>query len=138
VHLPFLYSLKERCHPGKPAKIFFHLELEAVQYPKTSDGRYFVVKGRLWRCSNPELSEEERSSLVKDLMSARRAVRHALENDDETALKEARQHVDAAKVALGERGAVWWTDGALDFNRKLVKNTPYAEWYETIESSSAL
>ncbi len=109
-----------------------------MQYPKTSDGRYFVVKGRLWRCSNPELSEEERSSLVKDLMSARRAVRHALENDDETVLKEARQHVNAAKVALGERGAVWWTDGAPDFNRKLVKNTPYAEWYEMIESSSTL
>lgn len=109
-----------------------------MQYPKTSDERYFVVKGRLWRCSNPELSEEERSSLVKDLMSARRAVRHALENGDETALKEARQHVDAAKVALGERGAVWWTDGAPDFNRKLVKNTPYAEWYATIGSSSAL
>lgn len=137
MHLPFLYSLKERCYPGKPAKIFFHLEIEAMQYPQTSDGRYFVVKGRLWRCSNPALSEEARSNLVKDLMSARRAVRHTLENGDETALKEARQHVDAAKVALGERGAVWWTDGEPDFNRRLIKNTPYAERYDTIASSSA-
>ncbi len=109
-----------------------------MQYPQTPDGRYFIVKGRLWRCSNPKLSEEERSSLVKDLMSARRAVRQAIENDDESALNEARQHVDAAKVALGERGAVWWTDDAPDYNRKLVKNTPYAGWYDEITSSSAL
>ncbi len=107
-----------------------------MHYPQTPDGRYFIVKGRLWRCSNPKLTEEERSSLTKDLMSARRAVRQALEKGNETTLKEARQRVDAAKVALGERGAVWWTDGTPDVNRKLIKNTPYAEWYETIESSS--
>jgi hypothetical protein len=34
-----------------------------------------------------------------------------------------------AKVALGERGPVWWSDGAPDFNRHLVKNTPYRSWY---------
>jgi hypothetical protein len=27
------------------------------------------------------------------------------------------------------RGPVWWTDGAPDFNRKLVKNTPYRDWF---------
>lgn len=45
--------------------------------------------------------------------------------------------VDAAKVALGERGPVWWDDGAPDFNRYLAKNTPYLEWSEklTMESS---
>ncbi|MCP1831631.1 hypothetical protein J2R76_000059 [Bradyrhizobium sp. USDA 4532] len=31
-------------------------------------------------------------------------------------------------VALGERGPVWWDDGA-DFNSYAVKNTPYAGWY---------
>ncbi len=35
------------------------------------------------------------------------------------------------KVALGERGPVWWDDGAPDYNRHLVKNTPYRSWYES-------
>ena len=97
-----------------------------------------MVKGRLWRCSNPELEPEARSSLVKDLMNARRAVKSALNSEDEIALKTARQQVNAAKVALGERGDVWWTDGTPDFNRKLVKNTPYADWYAAIASPSTL
>jgi hypothetical protein len=107
-------------------------ELSPMNYPTTPDGRYFVVKERLWRCSNPNLSEEVRSSLVKQLMNARRTVKQALQDNDQTALKLARQHVHAAKVALGERGEVWWTDGTPDYNRKLVKNTPYAAWYTTI------
>lgn len=65
-------------------------------------------------------------------MTARRAVKQALQANDQTALKLARQHVHAAKVALGERGEVWWTDDAPDYNRKLVKNTPYSAWYDTL------
>ena len=45
----------------------------------------------------------------------------------------ARARVDAAKVALGERGPVWWTDGAPDLNRHLAKNTPYADWFAHLE-----
>lgn len=26
-------------------------------------------------------------------------------------------------------GPVWWQDGAKDYNRHLVKNTPCAAWY---------
>ena len=37
----------------------------------------------------------------------------------------------AAKVPLGDRGPVWWHDGAQDFNRQLINNTPYQQWYET-------
>jgi hypothetical protein len=37
--------------------------------------------------------------------------------------------VDAAKRALGERGPVWWTDGAPDYNRRMARNTPYASWF---------
>ena len=37
--------------------------------------------------------------------------------------------VDAAKRALGERGPVWWTDGAPDYNRRMVIDTPYAAWF---------
>jgi len=103
-------------------------------YPSTPDGRYFVVRGRLWRCSNPELTEDIRKGLVKQLMSARRAVKAAKKANNETMLRQARAEVHVAKVALGERGPVWWTDNAPDFNRHLVKNTPYAAWYEKINS----
>lgn len=100
-------------------------------YPDTPDGRYFVVKGRLWRRSNPNIDELTRTALVKDLMAARRAVRDA--SAGSPAMIEARKNVDAAKVALGERGPVWWDDGALDYNRHLVKNTPYAAWFEQLD-----
>ena len=48
-------------------------------------------------------------------------------------MREARAAVDAAKVALGERGPVWWTDGAPDYNRRMARNTPYAGWYAALD-----
>lgn len=51
---------------------------------------------------------------------------------DPVALAAARSSVDSAKISLGERGPVWWHDGAKDFNRHLVKNTPYRQWYEQL------
>lgn len=95
----------------------------------TPDGRYIVVRGRLWRAANPLLHEAVRQTLVNELMSARRAVRAALKTENVGELSDARIRVQAAKEALGERGNVWWTDGAPDFNRRLVKNTPYADWW---------
>lgn len=100
-------------------------------YPDTPDGRYFVVRGRLWRKSNPGLDEDKRQALVKELMSARRDVRDA--KGDAGAMGTARRRVDDAKTALGERGPVWWKDGAPDYNRHLTKNTPYSEWYAALE-----
>lgn len=105
--------------------------------PVTPDGRYFVVRGRLWRCTDPSLDPDERARLVAELMRARRAVRDALRLSDARALAAARAAVDRAKTALGERGPVWWRDGAPDFNRHLAKNTPYAEWYRASLRSHA-
>ena len=79
--------------------------------PTTPDGRYFVVKGQLWRCTNPALDEDERQRLVSDLMTARRAVKAAKASGDPEEMKAARSGVQEAKVALGERGPVWWEDG---------------------------
>lgn len=56
----------------------------------TPDGRYFVVKGQLWRCSNPALSDEQRQQLVHDLMQARRAVKEAKASNDAEQLRNAR------------------------------------------------
>ncbi len=95
--------------------------------PTTPDGRYLVVRGRLWRKSDPRLTPADRERLVGALMDARRAVHR--DRDDPAAVASARAAVDAAKHALGERGPVWWTDGAPDLQRHLVANTPYAAWY---------
>jgi peptidoglycan/xylan/chitin deacetylase (PgdA/CDA1 family) len=92
---------------------------------ETPDGRYIIVRGRLWRKSNPHLPEHEQKRLVSELMAARRAVKEATGNPEQ--LRAARKAVDAVKVALGERGPVWWNDGAPDFNRHLAKNTPYGD-----------
>lgn len=85
------------------------------------------MRGRLWRAANPNLTPAERDRHVHELMDARRAVGAALRADDVMAAKAARKRIHAAKLALGERGPVWWDDGAPDYNRHLVKNTPYAE-----------
>lgn len=102
------------------------------KYPSTPDGRYFVVAGRLWRTSNPHLAPEERQQLVDELMRARRQVGTAVKAGDADAERSARAAVDASKRALGERGPVWWTDGAPDFNQRSVAKTPYAEWYASL------
>ena len=102
--------------------------MTANVYPVTPDGRYFVVRGRLWRRSNPSLPEPQRAALVNELMAARRAVGVALRAGDQARLAAARAQVDHAKVALGERGPVWWQDGSPDLNRHLVVNTPYDGW----------
>ena len=65
--------------------------------------------------SNPDLSEARRPELVDSLMQARCQVGAALKAGNVTA----------------ERGAVWWPDGAPDYNRKMVVNTHYAAWYAT-------
>ena len=101
----------------------------AEDYPETPDKRYFVVKGRLWRRANPDLDLADKERWVKNLMFARRAVASAKKAADDVGLKAARAAVDEAKQALGERGPVWWHDGAPDWNRHLVKNTPYADWF---------
>ena len=108
-----------------------------MRYPVTPDGRYFVVRGRLWRCSNPDLPEHERAALTTALMRARSAVGLALRAGNADALARARRQVDAAKIALGERGPAWWTDGARDWNRHLAKNTPYAGWFAALDGVEA-
>lgn len=73
---------------------------------RTDDGHYFVIDGRRWRATDPAIPEERRAELVRILMGWRREVKHAKGTDRET---DARVGVQAAKVALGERGSPpWW------------------------------
>jgi len=106
-----------------------------MRYPVTPDGRYFVVRGRLWRCTDPALDAETRATRTRELMAARRAKQAALRQADAPGRETARVRVDAAKQALGERGPVWWTDGAPDYNRHMVRNTPYAAWFESLAAT---
>ncbi|QYG91918.1 DUF3253 domain-containing protein [Iamia sp. SCSIO 61187] len=69
---------------------------------RTPDGHHIVVDGRRWRATDPSIPEPLRVELVAELMDARRSVRA-----DGTA---ARARVQAAKVALGERGEPWWDE----------------------------
>ena len=107
------------------------MHMTPSQYPATPDGRYFVVRGRLWRKANPALTVERRAALVGQLMAARRALRGESSDAEQAA---ARRRVDEAKRALGERGPVWWGDGAPDYNRRMARNTPYADWFSGLES----
>lgn len=97
----------------------------------TPDGRYIVIVGkagpRLWRAANPTLPAETRATLTKQLMGARRSLKGT--RSDTNMVRRARAQVQAAKEGLGERGPVWWTDGAPDLNRRLIKNTPYWDWW---------
>lgn len=102
-------------------------------YPTTPDGRYFVASGRLWRRSDPALSEDERDDLVKALMVARRAVHDA---EDEAEENAARGRVDDSKVKLGERGPVWWDDGAPDLTGKRPAKTDYADWWASLSAET--
>jgi len=102
---------------------------KAGHHPVTPDGRYFVVRGRLWRMSNPTLEPDKRERLVRKLMAARRAVAQARRAGDMATEDAAHADVDVAKRALGERGPVWWSDGAPDLNRHMARTGPYADWY---------
>ncbi|QYX56412.1 hypothetical protein K1T73_15355 [Roseovarius sp. SCSIO 43702] len=99
-------------------------------YPETPDGRYFVARGRLWRRTDPRLDDSERRAAVKALMQARRAVGQATTATEE---REARARVDEAKRRLGERGPVWWKDGAPDEGGKHPKNSSYAACWEALD-----
>lgn len=106
-----------------------------MRYPVTPDGRYFLVRGRLWRCTDPGLGAAERTALTHALMDARRAKGAAMRAGYASAREAARAQVDAAKQALGERGPAWWQDGAPDYNRRMARTTPYAEWAKGLEKA---
>ena len=84
--------------------------MPSLETGRSPDGRYFVVRGRLWRCTNPALPDDERKRLTSMLMTARRNRRAWTWSD------------------------VWWDDGAPDYNRKMARNSTYAAWYAAIKT----
>jgi hypothetical protein len=104
-------------------------------HPVTPDGRYFVVRGRLWRMANPKLAPAKTTALISELTKARSAVRCAELAGNPIEEAAAHRAVDLIKRELGERGPVWWTDEAPDLNRHAVNNTPYAKWHSGLRAS---
>ena len=76
--------LPQREYPGSV------LAAMTSTYPTTPDGRYFVVRGRLWRCSNPALPPARRAELTRALMAARRDKGAAMRAGDAGAREAAR------------------------------------------------
>ncbi len=86
--------------------------------PHTPDGRYLVSRGVLKRCTNPMLDDAIRRQALKTLMQAR------LAKDSVATLK--------AKEALGEAGALWWSDGSSDVSGCSPAETDYAQWWNSL------
>ena len=82
---------------------------------RTPDGHFVIISGRRWRATDPAVPEDVAATLRRALMAARRDVGAALRADQDP--KPARVRVQAAKVALGERGVPWW-EQSLDERRE--------------------
>ena len=101
----------------------------------TPDGRYVVINGRRWRATDPDIPEERRAELNKALMAWRREVRRARGTDDEPA---ARSGVQAAKVALGERGTPWWEQSDSERQTRWESAVPFPQPATPTGSTSEL
>lgn len=89
--------------------------------PHTPDGRYLVSRGTFRRCTDPSLDDSRRRKAVKALMQAR--------------MSKDREAVAQAKIALGEAGPVWWSDGAPDYSGLAPDSTPYADWWRSLSDA---
>ncbi|MEV0358743.1 hypothetical protein AB0H71_22075 [Nocardia sp. NPDC050697] len=84
----------------------------------TPDGRYIVVDGRRWRATDPLIPAERRAELQSILMAWRREVRRT------EGARAARDGVQAAKVALGERGTPWWEQSEAERRARWAAEVP--------------
>lgn len=93
----------------------------------TPDGRYVVVDGRRWRATDPAIPEERRAELTRILMAWRREVRRTRDTPEE---QRSRAGVQAAKVALGERGRPpWWEQTDAERRARWSVDVPVPEGF---------
>lgn len=90
----------------------------------TSDGRYILVGGRRWRATDPMIPPERAAELRSALMAWRREVKATRGTEAE---RPARAGVQAAKVALGERGRPWWEQTAAERKERWETVVPQPE-----------
>lgn len=88
----------------------------------TDDGHHFLIDGCRWRATDPMIPEARRAELTRVLMAWRREVRRTKGTEGEAA---ARAGVQAAKVALGERGSPpWWEQTEQQRRRRWQAQVP--------------
>ena len=87
----------------------------------TDDGHHVVIDGRRWRATDPDIPAERRDELQRILMAWRREVRRTKGTPEEAA---SRAGVQAAKVALGERGTPWWEQTADERHARWEREVP--------------
>ncbi|MCQ0093360.1 hypothetical protein [Roseovarius sp. M141] len=104
--------------------------------PQTPDGRYFVARGQLRRCTDPSLNPTTRRAGIKALMQARRAALQVDSDPAASASAGAIAAVDAAKRMLGERGPVWWPDDAPDQSGMEPASSSYAGWWAALDGAT--
>lgn len=93
--------------------------------PLTEDGHHVVIDGRKWRATDPEIPADRRAELQRVLMAWRREVgRVRRTGAGEDAEARARAGVQAAKVALGERGTPWWEQSPAQRRRRWEAEVP--------------
>ena len=118
--VPLWYHDEESKTPGGQERAGADRRLTA--YPTAPDGRYFIVRGRLWRTSDPALPADRRAALVKALMAARRAMGQARKAGDRPASAEAKAAVDAPSAR--------WANAA-PFGGPMARRTGTGTWRRT-------
>ena len=84
----------------------------------TEDGHFIVIEGRRWRATDPSIPEDRNAELRSILMAWRRDVRST------GGAAASRAGVQAAKVALGERGTPWWEQSESERRSRWEKDIP--------------
>ena len=95
---------------------------------RTDDGRYILVGGRRWRAADPMIPAGRAAELRSALMAWRREVKAVRGTEAESA---ARAGVQAAKVALGERGQPWWEQTAAQRKKRWEVPVPWPPPHES-------
>lgn len=77
-------------------------------HSREHDDDFIEVKGRRWRSTDPNIPPDVRAELVSELLAARTAFSGSARDSDRS--RDARSRIDAAEIALGERGDPWSDD----------------------------
>lgn len=80
-----------------------------------------MIDGRRWRATDPAIPDARREELTHALMAWRREVRRTKGTEAE---HSSRAGVQAAKVALGERGIPWWEQSDEERRARWIAEVP--------------
>ncbi len=119
-------QLVERRGHGRRQKVM----AGSTQHPRAPNGRYFVIRGRPWRASNPGLEQGERERPVRMLMAARRAVHDAAGEPAATVIaRVGRRQSASPRWRLATAALSGGMMVPPEYNRRIARTTPNAAWF---------